>query len=363
MSRLMLPGNRRRAWCLALCFGLLASGAFGTAKGDIAPGWAEAELLHEFEIESEPPRQRVEQLALSPDGARVALAMEGRLELREAATGELIHRLEGHHSPEIGAALPVTGLAFSPDGASLVSASWNPGVAADASLKHWDLITGELLLAMAGDKGCREVAFSADGGSVWAACGAGVQRYVLETGRMAERAEQFPASTAQRVDAVAAADDLPMPRQGPADALALRADGKQLAWAGKPPTYPFPVVRVWHVAERESDVDSQDTYHALELPEVSATNDPVAQARELYGLRELNPVTSETVSHQLHEDGDIQVMLRLDELKDDAVRALRYRLRFAADGEGRWELVEAGRRQQCRRGPTRPDEWTTQLCH
>ncbi|MBA2779932.1 WD40 repeat domain-containing protein [Billgrantia kenyensis] len=362
MSQRMLSGTCRRTWGLSLGLGLLAGCALGSAEGGVAPDWTGAELLHEFEIESEHPRQRVEQLALSPDGAQVALAMEGRLELREVATGELIHRLDGHRSPEIDAALPVTGLAFSPDGASLVSASWNPGVAADASLKHWGAATGNLLKALAGDKGCREVAFAADGASVWAACGRDAQRYELETGLVAERAEGIPVSV-KPLDAAAAADALPLPRQGPADALALSADGMRLAWAGKPPTYPYPVVRVWHAGEEGVVEASQDAYHALELPEVSATRDPVSQARELFGLQELNPVTSETVSHWLRDDGDLQVTLRLDDLKDDAVRALRYRLRFAPAEDGQWALVQAGRKQQCRRGPTGPDEWTTQLCH
>jgi hypothetical protein len=363
MSQRMLSGTHRRTWGLTLCLGLLAGCALGPAEGSVAPDWTGAELLHEFEIESEHPRQRVEQLALSPDGAQVALAMEGRLELREVATGELIHRLEGHHSPEIGAALPVTGLAFSPDGASLVSASWNPGVSADASLKHWNLATGELLKALAGDKGCREVAFSADGGSVWAACGQDVQRYALDTGQVVERAAHFPAGHWQGQDAELADELLPMPRQGPTDAVALSTNGTRLVWSGKPPTYPYPLVRVWQAGVKAVTKDTQEAYHALELPEVSATSDPVAQARELYGLRELNPVTSETVSHRLREDGDIQVTLRLDDLKDDAVRALGYRLRFAPTEDGQWALVEVGRKQQCRRGPTGPDEWTTQLCH
>ncbi|MFY0990532.1 WD40 repeat domain-containing protein [Halomonas sp. C05BenzN] len=360
MSRRASTGIRRGAWGLALCLGLLAGVGFGSTGGSVAPDWADADLLHEIEIETETREERVERLALSPEGARVAIAVRGRLELREVATGEMIHRLDGHLSPEIDAVLPVTGLAFSPDGASLISASWNPGVVADASLKHWDLATGNLLQALAGDQGCREVAFTADGASVWAACGRDVQRLELATGRVVERAGRFPADVTQGMDAEAVADALPMPRQGPADALALSADGKRLAWAGKPPTYPHPVVRVWHVGEGAS---ADDTYQALELPEVSTTTDPVAQARELYGLEEFTPVTSETVSHWVRDDGDLQVMLRLDDLKDDAVRALRYRLRFAPAGEGQWALVQAGRKQQCRRGPTGPDEWTTQLCH
>lgn len=340
--------------------GLLAGGWLVPAMANTTPDWMQAQLLHEIEVEG----KRVEQLALSPDGTRVAIAAHGNLEIRETSTGELAHRLEGHHSPEVDRPLPVTGLAFSPDGGSLVSTSWNPGVAVDASLKHWDLATGRLLQGLASDQGCREVAFSADGASVWAACGRDVQRYELGTGRVAERAEHFPAEGPQGRDLETAADALPMPRQGPAHALALSNDGMKLAWAGKPPTFPAPLVRVWQAEPASAgggELPAND-YQSIELPEVEATDDPVALARKHYGLREFNPVTVETITQRMRQDGDILVTLSLEGLKDDSVRAIRYRLLFNPASEGLWQLFEVGRQQQCRRGPAKPEEWTTELC-
>ncbi|RCV87624.1 WD40 repeat domain-containing protein [Billgrantia montanilacus] len=351
--------SRMAGWRHALNLGLMAGALHGPAMASGAPDWASAELQHEFELEGE----SVEQLALSPDGTRMAIAVNGGLEVRMVPFGESRHRLEGHLSPEIDRPLPITGLAFSPDGERLASTSWNPGVAADASLKLWETNTGELLQALAGGQGCREVAFSADGASVWAACGADVQRYVLETGLVVERAESFPAELQHGPDAETAADALPMPRQGPAQALALSQDGMRLAWAGKPPTFPVPVVRLWQVDEGAPAGEANANYHLLELPEVDATPDPVAQARDLYGLKEFNPVTSETVSQRMLDSGEIEVNLRLDNLKDDSVRALRYQLHFTSGSDGRWLLTQLGRQQQCRRGPVEPDEWTTELCH
>ncbi|MBZ0329890.1 hypothetical protein KZO25_06105 [Halomonas sp. ANAO-440] len=352
--------TRAGVWGRAFVLGLVAGGWLVPAMGNTTPDWTGAELLHEFELEGE----SVERLALSPDGDRVAIAAHGNLEIREASTGELVHQLEGHHSPEVDRPLPVTGLAFSPDGGSLVSASWNPGVAADASLMLWDLATGKLRRALAGGQGCREVAFSDDGASVWAACGADVQRYVLETGLVVERAESFPAELQHGPDAETAADALPMPRQGPAHALALSQDGMRLAWAGKPPTFPAPLVRVWQAEASPADgaLPAND-YQLIELPEVEATDDPVALARSHYGMREFNPVTVETVTQRMRQDGDILVTLSLEGLKDDSVRAIRYRLLFSPAADGRWQLGEVGRQQQCRRGPTEPDTWTTALCH
>lgn len=347
------------AGCLALLIGLVTSGWLGPTMAAGAPDWTGAELLHEFEVEGE----SVEALALSADGRRMAVATSGRLEVWELPFAEPRYRLDAHRSSVVDRPLPVTGLAFSPDGEILASTSWNPGIAADASLKLWNAATGSLIQALAGGEGCREVAFSAKGPSVWAACGGDVQRYLLETGRIAERTERFPADVQSGSDAQAAADALPMPQQGPAHALALSADGRQLAWAGKPPTYPAAVVRLWQAGEKAPAVETPSDSHFLELPDVNATTDPVAQARELYGLKEFNPVSSETVSQRMLDSGAIEVTLRLDNLRDDAVRALRYRLHFAPRDDGRWILKQAGRQQQCRRGPTQPDEWTPQLCH
>ncbi len=345
-------------WRPACVLGWVLSGCIGFAMASAPADWTGAELLYEFEADGE----SVEQLALSPEGTHMAIAVSGRLEVRDLPFAEPRLRLGGHRSPEVDRPLPVTGLAFSPDGEMLASTSWNPGVAADASLKLWDMNSGELFQALAGGQGCREVAFAADGASVWAACGSDVQRYMLGTGRIAERAKRFPAELQHEPEAKAASDALPMPRQGPDHALALSADGRQLAWAGKPMTFPFALVRLWQAGEGASTVKLLEDYLSLDVPEVSDTRDPVAQARELYGLKEFNPVTSETVSQRMLDSGNIEIDLMLDNLKDDSVRALLYRLHFTAQSDGRWNLTQVGRQQQCWRGPTEPDEWTVRLC-
>jgi hypothetical protein len=59
-----------------------------------------------------------------------------------------------------------------------------------------------------------------------------------------------------------------------------------------------------------------------------------------------------------------EAILTLTSLADDSVFAQRYRLEFDLQEDGvTWELVWVGRQQQCRRGPTPEDEWTTQLCN
>lgn len=349
--------------CRALVLGisaLLPALALGGGSAD----WAAAEMQHEFELESS-----VEQLAFSSDGALLASGSESSLKVWETATGRLKQQLDGHRSPEVDWPLPVTGLAFSPDGSVLASTSWNPGVIPKASLKLWDPDTGEALHALAGSQGCREVAFTADGESVWAACGRDVQRYSLETGELLERAERFPGELLPPGDAEAAAPELPMPRQGPPTALAVSEEGTRLAWAGQPPTYPSPILRIWQAAATadvaavdQSSGDEAD-YLVLDLPGETTARDPVTLARKHYSRELPNPVTEEQIEQWMLDSGEVRVMLTLSNLKDDASRAWRYRLTFEPLEDGRWELTRVERKHQCRRGPTESDEWTTELCY
>ena len=354
--------SRRPAACRALVLGMAAL-LPALAQGATAAGWQAAEIQHELEL-----GESATQLALSPDGKRLASAEESTLKVWEVASGRLIQQLDGHRSPEVDWTLPVTGLAFSPDGNVLASTSWNPGVVPKASLKLWDPTTGEPLQALAGSLGCREVAFTADGESVWAACGRDAQRYSLETGEAVERAEQIPEGLLTAGDAEAAADALPMPRQGPAHALALSHAGEHLAWAGLPPTYPAPIVRVWQreadgqAAAAEPAGEAAGEYLEFDLPDTTVTRDPVVLARQHYSRELPNPVTVERIEQRMLESGEVRVMLTLDNLKDDASRAWRYRLTFEPRDAGRWELVRVERKHQCRRGPTESDEWTIRSC-
>lgn len=484
-----LPSVLKRHWQLLapagvlVCTVLLGMAGLADAAGrdDLPemPDWRSAELRFEIEWEGE----RLDGIAVSPDGLYLAMSAQGQLDIFGMELGEHRHRLSGHPADDMDMALPVSALIFSPDGRMLATTSWSQGLSPEASLMLWDMTTGEASLALAEGRGCHAAVFTPDATALWAACGAGVQRYSMESGEMTSELGDRPveaialhpvgeilASVAANVgpdpevsqrivlwglsgqgasqigvlEAGASVTDLTFTpdgrhlivqslgnvqrqtpgevtvwdwqraaivhrhelmdtapiaispngtilaggfreglmlaldgtplehgilirQQGGADALAFGPTGEELVWVGKPPTFPTPVVRLWRVTspplEEVSSGERINTdYQVLELPEVDATDDPIALARKHFGVREINGITAETVTLQMLPDGNSEVTLRLDGLRDDSVRSLRFQLHFTPADEGRWLLDKVGRQQRCWRGDANPDEWIKGLC-
>jgi WD40 repeat protein len=94
-------------------------------------------------------------LAISPDGAVVAAAFPDRVRFYDATTGKESRGLRGDTSL-------VRGLAFSPDGARIVT-----GGAADETVRLWDAKTGEEILSVGrATSMLTHVAFSRDGNKI-----------------------------------------------------------------------------------------------------------------------------------------------------------------------------------------------------
>jgi serine/threonine protein kinase/WD40 repeat protein len=128
-------------------------------------------VLHWWSVSSDglKPRRSVQvghfsrAMALSPDGATVALGGLSRVSLVDYQTGAIRQRLFGHGHE-------INGVAFSPDGGTLTTCSM------DGTIKLWNLrimqevctIVFDIKHAMGKEIGVQGVGFAPDGNSLWA---------------------------------------------------------------------------------------------------------------------------------------------------------------------------------------------------
>jgi WD40 repeat protein len=155
-------------------------------------------------------------VAFSPDGRLLASAgWDQVVNVRDAASGRVLHTLAGH-------ADTIYGLAFSPDGGRLASAG------ADRTVRVWETSTGRSLVTLTGHTSVvHAVLFTPDG------------RSLISAGEDREGAVKIW-DTGGGPPVASLADGSPV------YGLALSTDGTRLASGGKDST-----IRLWDVSRRE----------------------------------------------------------------------------------------------------------------
>jgi len=164
--------------------------------------------------------------------------------------------------------------------------------------------------------------------------------------------------------------------QGNTHGLAFSPNGQILAWTGKPPTFPYPIIRLWRVSNTAvenpdggEDIYRQDrsNYNPIPLNSLASNSNtdltgenPKEIVLSLFGLSELRESQQQDIQVDYPSENKAVVMLTQTGLLDDSVEGMRYRVEFVAVGNN-WEMIWAGKQQKCypNRGHT---DWSTELC-
>ncbi|MGQ4646710.1 WD40 repeat domain-containing protein [Lyngbya aestuarii] len=210
------------------------------------------------------------QVVFSPDGQRLIGACGRGIEVWNPNTGE--QQLIFYDN------LPVEAIALNPQGNTLATVDMNTNGqeygAQSNAIKLWNLTTKQATpvgILIGHSRDINQISFTPDGKFIlsadWVSLdSAGVIRlWDWQAGHLVWRQEYDGESLSLSPDNQLIAGDfrdgmlldlqkgeevansLSIPMQGEATALAFSPDGKTLAWAGKPPTFPNPVIRLWQV--------------------------------------------------------------------------------------------------------------------
>ncbi|NEO99216.1 MAG: WD40 repeat domain-containing protein [Symploca sp. SIO2E9] len=259
-----------------------------------------------------------------------------------------LRTLKGHNRD-------INKIAFTQDGQFLVSGSFISGEEAEGSIKIWDWQQGKSIRTQGYDG--ESFSLSQDSKLIAGNFRGGI---LLDL------------KTGQKIDSPIA-----IPMQGGASALAFSPDGKILAWAGQPPTFPNPLIRLWSIGEPVAEENSlasaasnRANYMPMPLIDIWAEGLPIVaepKAITISPLRipTLNPAKQEEVSVEYPHASKAVVTITQTNLPDDSVLGLRYRVEFAPYGSQQkgkfWKVIWVGTQQQCQPGRGEQD-WSSTSC-
>lgn len=302
----------------------------------------------------------VGEIALSPDGtilATVDLNVSGGFAGEDAQVIRLWRLTETEATPLetlTGHTGDIDQIAFSSNGSYLVSSS------DDNTVKAWDWQNGQAVQTLSGyskyDENDASFSLSPDGNLIAGNFNDGIIRN-WESGEKIDNA-------------------ILVRMQGDTHALAFSPDGQLLVWTGQPPTFPYPILRLWRISETTvedpytgEDIYRKDRANYDPIPLNSLTSNSETNltgnnlqeiALSFWGLSELRESQQQDIQVDYPNKNKAVVTLTQTGLLDDSVAGIRYRAEFVAMGNN-WEMIWAGKQQKCYPGRGHTD-WSTELC-
>ena len=160
--------------------------------------WENATLTHTLESSV-----NINTIKFSPNGQSLASVGEGQITIWKVNSGQIQRILPGHYSTELGMEIAPTAIAFSPDSRFLATATWSQGLLIpDSSIVVWNTITGEEVLSLEAQAGCRQILFDVEGKIIYGACGLGVTAWSFPKGE-----KLFSFATKNPLEAIALSPD------------------------------------------------------------------------------------------------------------------------------------------------------------
>ena len=172
--------------------------SFANLRQRLASEWENAVLTRSLESMT-----KIDAIEFSPDGQLLASVGASQITLWDVDSGEIQRVLPGHYASEIELEIAPTAIAFSANSRFIATSSWGQGLLTpDRAIIVTDVATGEEILSITEESGCRQILFDASGDTIYAACDSGITAWSFPDGE-----KLFSFATKNPVEAITLSPD------------------------------------------------------------------------------------------------------------------------------------------------------------
>ena len=172
--------------------------SFSNLRGRLSSEWENVVLTRSLESSTQ-----INNLEFSPDGQLLASVGASQITIWDVDNGEIQRVLTGHSASEIELEMAPTAIAFSPDSSFIATSTWSQGLLTpDQAIVVRDVATGEEVLSITEESGCRQILFDNSGDILYGACDSGITAWSFPDGE-----KLFSFNNENAVEAIALSPD------------------------------------------------------------------------------------------------------------------------------------------------------------